>query len=101
VGFPGVVHHLAGARGAYYTSYTRQGFSRFKLTGVTLTNRTVRVSVETVEALIPTIWLWKLSQDTNSAPEPFAVARDWQFVSIPSAGPGSPVYTSAQDTFSI
>ena len=101
VWFPWVLRPLAASQGAHYVSYTREGYSRFKLTGVTLTNRTARVSVGTIETLIPTTWLWKLLQGTNSGPEPIAIVTDWQFVSIPSGGPSTPVYSSAQDVFSI
>jgi translocation and assembly module TamB len=101
VWFPWVLRPLAATQGAHYASYTREGYSHFRLTGVTLTNRTARVSVNTLEGLVPSMWLWKLVQGTNSAPEPFAVINGWQFVSIPSGKPSSGVYSDAQDALSV
>ena len=101
VWFPWVLRPLAAKQGAHYTSYTREGYSHFRLTGVTLTNRTVRVSVNAIEGLVPSIWLWNLVQGTNSASEPFAVINGWQFVSIPSGGPSSAVYSDVQDALSV
>jgi hypothetical protein len=101
VWFPWVLRPLAASQGTHYTSYTREGYSHFKLTGVTLTNRTATVSADTVAGLVPSSWLWKLAQGTNSAPEPFIVINGWQFVSIPSGEPSSAVYSVARDALSV
>jgi len=101
VWFPWVLRPLAETQGAHYASYTRVGYSHFRLTGVTLTNRTVRVSADTVDGMVPSSWLWKLVQATNSASEPFVVINSWQFVSIPSGGPSSAVNSVARNTLSV
>src|SRR3974390_2846862 len=99
--FPWLLRPLAASQGARYSTYTRVGYSRFKLTGVTLTNRTVRLSADTVEGLVASSWLWKLAHGTNWPPEPFVLINGWQFTSIPSGGPSSPVYADVQDVLSL
>lgn len=101
VWFPWALRPLAATQGAHYAGYTREGYSHFKLTGVTVTNRTMRISAEAAEGLVPSIWLWRLVQGTNAAVEPFVAIGGWEFVSIPSGGPSSPVYSDVQDVLSV
>ena len=99
--FPWLLRPLAARQGAYFSTYTREGYSRFKITGLTLTNRSVKVSADTLEALIPSVWLWKLAQGTNSGSNPFVLISGWNFVSLPSPGPSATVYSEVQKSLAL
>src|SRR5437660_368174 len=57
---PWVLGPVAKIWGARYSSYEREGYRRFAVEQVTFTNRSGRFRAERIEALVPSVWLWRL-----------------------------------------
>ncbi|HZR20394.1 MAG TPA: hypothetical protein VFE51_24140, partial [Verrucomicrobiae bacterium] len=87
--FPRVLGPLARRAGAYFSSYERVGYSRFRIQDLTLTNESLIVRAGRVEAFVPTVWLWKLAVARDSTPSPFVVLNDWTCQLLPSNKPSS------------
>src|SRR5688572_22378471 len=82
--FPWVLKPAAKTFGAGYASYEREGYARFRLSGVTFTNEAAIVHAGNVAAFVPTAWLWRMVSSSKS--EPFARVSSWEYIDRPRAG---------------
>jgi TamB, inner membrane protein subunit of TAM complex len=78
VWFPWVLRPMAKQLGASYARYERVGYQRFRLTGLSFTNRAGRFEAKQVEAFLPTVWLWRCFIGPQSAPFLQADSWDWE-----------------------
>ena len=104
VWFPWVLNPVAGSRGIHYERYTREGYSRFRVTNLTLTNSTTLLRVERAELVVPSVWLWRLAFSRAQTASCFVTVDRWQFESLP--GPGTsgretPLYDSILSVASV
>jgi translocation and assembly module TamB len=74
--FPWVLKPLARKQGATYSSYERNGYSRFVLHDLLYTNQTTELRADRVESFAPGSWLARLTRRTNS--EPLLRAENWR-----------------------
>jgi translocation and assembly module TamB len=89
--FPWVFRPIAAANGLSYQGYTRESYSRLRLTGVQFRSGSTELRVGAVEAFVPSIWLWELSWGSRSNAIPFLVADHWELFLKPSTQPASSV----------
>src|SRR5436190_2006167 len=87
VWLPWALALLAGKQGVHYLQYQRQGYARFALQGVTFTNRNFKFQAQRVEALVPTLWLWRSVVQPEAQPQAFLWVGGWQFESLPGPQP--------------
>jgi translocation and assembly module TamB len=101
VWFPWVLRPVALRYGAAFKEYERKGYSHFVLHQVIFTNRNVKFRAGSIEAVIPTLWLWQSTfQETNGLP--VLAADHWRLEFLPggagSSATRSSVYRSAEQT---
>src|SRR5690242_5457443 len=65
---PWVLKPVVKRFGASYSGYERDGYSRFRVSGVTFTNQHAHVHAERVGAFVPTVWLWRMMVSARSEP---------------------------------
>jgi translocation and assembly module TamB len=104
--WPWVLAPLARHEGARYAQYEREGYNRFRLSGLSFTNEALRFRADHVEALVPTVWLWRaivarpaqpvLNEDGRALPAPFLSVNGWEFQAIPTGKPAESVHAQAQ-----
>lgn len=73
-----ILPRVARSRGADYSGYHREGYGRFALTGVTFTNDGVRFTAKRMEAVVPTVWLWRRYFGRKPDTSPFLKIQDWR-----------------------
>lgn len=56
---PWILRPLASREGAQFSSYEREGYSRFTLKGVHYSSAAATLDAERVEGVVPLTWLWK------------------------------------------
>src|SRR5215470_17914615 len=59
--FPWISRPVAKIWGVRYSTYERHGYERFVLEQVTFTNQDGKFGAERIEAVVPTVWLWRLA----------------------------------------
>jgi translocation and assembly module TamB len=104
VWFPWILKPVAGSRGIHYERYTREGYSRFRVTNLTFTNSTTRLRAERAELVVPSVWLWRLAFSRARTANCFVAVDRWQFESLPGPGtPGreTPLYDSIHSVSSV
>ncbi len=94
VWFPWVFRPLAAAWGVHYEQYHRDGYARFALTRVRLDQASAHVDADRVEAVLPTVWLWRVQAGRPSGTRPFLLVDRWRF--IPSSAPARGTSTDGE-----
>ncbi len=92
---PWVLSPIARARGAHYARYERQGYSRFVVHDLTYTKNGARFHADRFEAVVPSVWLWRLAVGRASTNDPFASAQGWTYEPGPPSGKPGSVYADA------
>jgi translocation and assembly module TamB len=82
--WPWILPTLAKRFGATYTQYTRHGYQRFELSGVSFSSDSGRFRADRIEAYVPTTWLWRCAFGPKT--EPFLRVSSWSWESISAAG---------------
>src|ERR1017187_8197661 len=81
--FPWVISPAAARVGVHYSRYERDGYGRFALRNVSFTNQTVKFQADRVEAVVPSVWLWRLAFPKGTAQPPFLRVLDWSLEAHP------------------
>lgn len=100
VWFPWVMQTLAPRAGARFGRYERQGYSRFVLRDIVVTNESLVVHARRVDALVPSSWAWRLFAGRAGSGENFLSVSNWDCRLLPSNKPAQPVFSKAQDAAS-
>jgi len=96
--FPLALKPLAAKVGAHFSSYERDGYARFSLHSLDLTNDSIILHAHQVDALIPSVWLWKLASGRDSGSKPFLQVENWVCELRPSGESNrSPPFDQVQD----
>jgi translocation and assembly module TamB len=90
--FPWVLKPVAKKLGAGYSAYEREGYTRFHLRSVTFTNDAAVIHAETMTALVPTAWLWRMV--SSSKPGPFVQVNTWEYLDQPRSNRTASVSTN-------
>jgi translocation and assembly module TamB len=75
--FPLALRPIAKRLGASYSQYQRIGYQRFRLSGVTWTNRDAQVEAHEATAFVPSVWLWR--HYTGNSNETFLTVTSWKY----------------------
>jgi hypothetical protein len=98
VWFPWALRPLASKAGAHFSTYERLGYGRFSLFNLDLTNHSFIVHVRRLEAVVPSVWLWKMNTVRNAGSSPFLRLDSWDCKLLPSGNTNSsPLATQLQD----
>lgn len=95
--FPWVLRPAAKRVGVRFASYQREGYGRFALHEVTLTNGSDHFQAARVEAVVPSLWVWRCLVGNVRQPLPFLRVEGWQYESIGPSKKNSSVYQDARD----
>jgi translocation and assembly module TamB len=90
--FPWVLRPVAQRQGVGFAAYQREGYRRFALQNVTLTNASVHFRAARLEAVVPSIWAWRCLVGNRPQPLPFVRIENWQYESVGPRKPGHSVY---------
>ena len=90
--FPWVLRPVAQRFGAHYSRYERHGYGRFAIDRLKYSDHSATVEAEHLEALVPTVWLWRLAVTKKIGPEPFVSVHTWQFQEKPSSKPAASTF---------
>lgn len=80
--FPLALRPLARSLHLNFSSYERNGYSRFRIHHVVLNTGAGKLRAETADAYVPTVWLWKTL--TGATRDPFLNVHSWEFRFQPS-----------------
>ena len=98
VWFPWVLRPLASRAGVRFAAYERLGYSRFALHDIALTNSSVIFHARQLDALVPSVWLWRLALKDQAQSDPCVRLNDWQCQVLPSDNTNrSPPFSQIQD----
>ncbi|HEY9510441.1 MAG TPA: hypothetical protein VIV82_11325, partial [Verrucomicrobiae bacterium] len=89
---PWLLRPIAKSAGLSYANYERDGYSRFRLTRVSLPTKGGTFTAGQINGFVPTAWLWNLvNHETNRA---FVEFHSWQFAAQKKTGSKSQHATS-------
>ena len=97
---PLLLRPLAQAAGANYDRYEGLGYTRFALHGVSFTNRTVTITANRMDALIPSVWLARLAWGRAST-NPVVSVEAWELTVAPHGKSTPRTDTQIASTYGI